>query len=551
MNANLGRSEDELSDPLKTVIESIASDKPDKVQMDSFLSSLKKHPPIRTTSHNSKHSKPLRNRMLIALISTATLVAILFGLKLLPTANALEQIAKALSNVQCIKATTVIDDSKSERWLVPSTGQTVCRDDKKIEFADRSTATLTTYDLRTEELVRSLLPEQQSSAMLVELVESLAATGKGDMPKSIRGMAIQSARIERGGIHRILYLDLLSPDGAIRGTAKITLQDTGDLPLAGVVNLSRGNMTQQIETTWEYPPYGPTDIFELGVPRGTPLIDRIPTPAVKQLVADVYKGRLQFDDYRAVVFATTSETLHDLDAFEVSLVSKKANRLVRLRNADDLVALEGQSRKEVAAQILADPQMIKWEPTHLIDGETHYSFRAELPKGFHTSRSSDMAEGFTMPGYDRVPHLVGRPPTGIGQANIGAALELTADGVPADCVLLRTYQTLMDESQQSPVQQSPVQQIRDEEYWISRTKGFLVLKSKHQWQDGSTTVLTLGELVQSPSGCWYPISASRTRVDRPDRTTVDSYHVDFSGPLTDAMFDPDELVKLLGHAKSK
>ena len=210
MNAKFGHSEDELVDPLKTVIESIAGDIPDEVQMDSFLSSLKKRSPIGSLPRSSTNSKPIRSRLLVALMSTAALVAILSGLQFLPTANALEKIAKALTKVQCIKATTVIDNEKTERWLTPSRNQTAFRVDQEIKFVDSSAATLTTYDLRTKELVRSLLPEGRNSAMLVELVESLAATGRGDAPKTIRGMAIQSARIDSTGVHRLLHLDLLS-----------------------------------------------------------------------------------------------------------------------------------------------------------------------------------------------------------------------------------------------------------------------------------------------------------------------------------------------------
>ena len=543
MNAKFGHSEDELVDPLKTVIESITGDIPDEVQMDSFLSSLKKRSPIGSLPRSSTNSKPIRSRLLVALMSTAALVAILSGLQFLPTANALEKIAKALTKVQCIKATTVIDNEKTERWLTPSRNQTAFRVDQEIKFVDSSAATLTTYDLRTKELVRSLLPEGRNSAMLVELVESLAATGRGDAPKTIRGMAIQSARIDSTGVHRVLHLDLLSHDDAMNGTAKITLQDNSDLPVHGVVNFSRGDMAQQIETTWEYPPIGPVDIFELGVPPGTPLIDRIPTPAVKQLVADIYKGRLQFDDYRAVVFNTNSETLLDIGTYDVSLVSKKANRLVVLRNADELNALKGQSRANVAAQILADPQSIRWVPFHLIDGHNLYHFSEEIAGGVHTYRSLDMAEGFVVPSNIRVPHLVGRPATGIGLSSIGATLELSDESNLEDNVLLRTYQILKDEGPPSPVQK-----MRSAEYRIATARDFLVLQTQNEWEDGSKSVLTLGDLDQSPRGYWYPKNASQSR-ENGSHPKAYIYHVDFSEPLPESMFDVNELVRILEKAK--
>jgi hypothetical protein len=545
MNMSTQRgSRDELPEPLKSVIESIAGAQLDESRMDSYLSALKERRLVQKSPRSYVASKLIRRPVLIWLASTAALVAIVFGLQFLPTASALEQIASSLANVRCIKSTIIVDGVESERWLMPKENRSATRNKQWIDFADGPSNRLLTYDRINGEFVQSTLPERVASTFDTDLIESLAGLGVKNGRKTIVGMAVESSEVKTVDGKRVLKLVLRKE--TMSGSARITLQDNGNLPVFGVVQFSRDGLSQTIETTWEYPQTGPADIFALGVSKDTTLIDRIPTPAVKQLVADVYKGRLQFDDYRAVVFATDSERLNDVGTYRVSLVSKKANRLVLLRNADRLVALEGQSQKEVAAQILADPKMIKWVPASLIDGGTHYFFRDDTAGGFYTTRSSDVAEGFTIPGAERVPHLVGRPPTGIGLPTMGATLELSADGIPSDCVLLRTNQTIKNESLQNPVQQ-----FRDAEYWISRTKDFLVLRTQHRWEDGSTSVLTLGDLVQSPSGYWYPQSVSRSRVDSSDRPVVQSYHVDFTAPLSDAMFDLNDLVKMQRKAKPK
>lgn len=548
MKTNLEYSEDELTDPLKTVVESIAGDKPDNDQMESFLSALKEHPPIRSTPHrDATSSNPIRSRLLVALMSMAALVTIAVGLQLLPTANALEQISKALTNVQCIKSTTVIGNTKTEQWLVPSTGQTAFRDDQRIEFADSSAATLTTYDLRSKELVRSPLPKQRNSAMLVELVESLAATGKGNVPNNIRGMAIKSVKVDRTGAQRVLHFDLLSQDGAMSGSAKITLQDNGDLPVHGVVNFSRGDMAQQIETTWEYPTNGPADVFALGVPQGTALIDRVPTPEVKQLIADIYKGRLEFDDYRAVVFATKSETLHDVDALEVSLVSKKGNRLAFLRNADELKEFEGRKAADVAADLLKNPSSIKWGPATLIHGQDVYRFSMEganepSVKGklkYRVTRNPNSPEFFTCPSSNLVPNLVGRPATGVGSPTIGASVVSNQTDGPKGCIQLRTVSTPQRAPAKLEQEDSSIGQPTTNDYWIDTTKEALVVEYRMQMTDGSTDTFTLSELTQSPGGHWYPKIATNTN-SVTSQTTVYRYFIEFSNPLPDSMFDPSQ-----------
>jgi hypothetical protein len=552
MNAHLEHSEDELDDRLKTVVESIADDKPDDDQMETFLSTLRKHPPIRSTSLSDSIGLKLnRRRLLVAIVSTAAIITIAVGLQLLPTANALEQISKALTNVQCIQATTVIDNTKTEHWLVPSTGQTAFKDDRMIEFADSYAATLTTYDLRTKELVRRPLPEPRNSAILVELVESLAATGKGNLPKTIRGMEIKSLKVSRTDAHRVLQFDLLSLDGAMSGFAKIRLQQNGDLPIHGVVNFFKGDMTQQIETTWEYPSLGPTDIFALGVPDGTSLIDRIPTPEVKQLVADVYKGRLEFDDYRAVVFASTSETLHDIDSFEVSLVSKKGSRLAILRNADELNEYEGQKVADVAADLLKNPNKIKWQPATLIHGQDVYRFSFEISDNpgadaklsYRLSRFPNSPEYFTSPSSQRAPNLVGRPITGVGSLTTGANIVFNPTEGPEGCIQLRAVSMPRRDSGAMEQKDSDMGDQTISDFWIDTTKEALVIEYRTQKTDGSTSTFTLSGLTQSPNGHWYPKIATHTD-SVTSRTTIYRYIIEFSNPLPDTMFELNRYVEV-------
>ena len=97
MNMSTQRgSRDELPEPLKSVIESIAGAQLDESRMDSYLSALKERRLVQKSPRSYVTSKLIRRPVLIWLASTAALVAIVFGLQFLPTASALEQIASAL-----------------------------------------------------------------------------------------------------------------------------------------------------------------------------------------------------------------------------------------------------------------------------------------------------------------------------------------------------------------------------------------------------------------------------------------------------------------------
>jgi hypothetical protein len=539
---------DELPEPLKSVVESIAGAQLDELRMDSYLSSLKERQLVQKSPQSSVESKLVRRPVLIWLASTAALIAMVFGLQFLPTASALEQIASALANVQCIKSTIIVDGVESERWLMLKENRSATRNKQWIDFADGPSNRLLTYDRINGELVQSTLPERVPSPFDTDLIASLARLGAKNGQKTIAGMAVESSEVKAVDGHRVLQLVLRKE--TISGSARITLQDNGNLPVFGVVQFSRDGLSQTIEAKWEYPLTGPADIFALGVSQDTPVIDRNPTPAIRQLVADVYKGRLQFDDYRAVVFATQSETLHDIDAFEVSLVSKKANRLAILRNADSLTEFRGRNVADVAADLLKNPNSIKWQPATLIHGQDVYRFSMEIADdpgvkatlSYRVSRKPNSPEFFTCPSSHRAPNLVGRPATGVGSPATGASIVSNQVDGPEGCIQLRTVSTAHWASGKFEKDDSSVGQRITSDYWIDATKEALVIEYRTQMDDRSTNTYTLSELTRSPGGHWFPKIATHTN-SVTLQNTIYRYFIDFSSPLPDTMFDPNQYVE--------
>ena len=54
------------------------------------------------------------------------------------------------------------------------------------------------------------------------------------------------------------------------------------------------------ETQFDYPEKGPADIYDLGVPKTTKLVDRVPAGDLKRISGNTQAGRERMDNYRAV-----------------------------------------------------------------------------------------------------------------------------------------------------------------------------------------------------------------------------------------------------------
>lgn len=403
----------QLPEPLGSVVARIAATQPDAQETRSVVEALRQNPP--NESHTAAAPAKERTRLFSrrALLTSGTVAAALLvvTMVLLRPANALGKIADALASQKCIKMTSTQDGAAHESWIMPATRQLATRTDDWIEFFEADAETVETYNRKTDELVRSV-KFRQDFEFISELVSAIIASGKSDSPETIRGMQVMSSKVKTIDGKKVLTLEL--DPTSIRGlaedataTATITVDPATDLPSRCVATLHNNGEVQTISETWTYPKNGPANIFALGVDPATKLIDRVPSTAVKPLVAGIYSGRLKFDDYVAVTIETRREEPrfgHGDGGF--TLAAKQGDKVLYASFRDSWKGFKGKTASEVAEMILADPSRFKWNAQVILDGTTvHYCFS--------TVRTQDIncpPEEFIMPGWDVIPHYVGRPP---------------------------------------------------------------------------------------------------------------------------------------------
>ncbi|MCA9137687.1 MAG: hypothetical protein KDB00_13040 [Planctomycetales bacterium] len=554
---------DPLPESLQTVVAAVASDEPDPVAMHEFLDNLKQRPIVADT--NAPRIAPvletnpaIGRRTWAVIAATAAAIAIVFGLQHPPTANALEQLAQALSGQRCIHMTTTSDTETAEHWLMLEDKRSAWSSGEWIEYFDPTLDMVTTFNKQSGELVRTAGQGKAPATFLTDFVQSLVDSSRGNPPKSIRGLNITSS--ETLNVDGKRTLRLKADNGTVAGgavtksvVADIVLDESTGLPVDGHAVVNANGKQNVIDTRWDYPNNGPDSIFALGVDPKTKLVDRIPTGDVKRVVGGVYAGRLMFDDYRAVVIQGSKSDPIYYGPGDITLVGLNQKRLIQLRNFASLPSeLQGKSRAEVAAAIMNDVNLCDWWPLRMFDKKAEYRFQTRIVDKNKNGETELKVDGFSrveinlplpefiVPSWQNVPHFVGRPPLGVGRGDIQSMIVEEVDGGPEECVLLRT--SLSGSMPEAPSDPTTTTRLTKGGYWIRANRDYLVMRTDSEFANGVATSFQIDKLAQSPRGRWYATEASTPESQRQGSVTAPtfySYHLDFGTSLPESMFDPN------------
>ena len=536
-------SDEQLPGLLGSVVAQIAASQPDSEETQSVVELLKRNPPAETAVQLAEFPKVFPRRLMLVTGVTAAAVFLMVSLGRSSAAGTLEVLADALRLQSCIKMTSTHDGKTREAWIMPDLQQSATRTEDWIEHFDARAETVTTYNRKTGELVRSTR-HQTDFGFVSDLVSAIVACGKGNGPDTVRGMKVVSSKVELKQGQRLLTLKL--KPNALRGashgdtaTATITIDPSTELPRKCVAKLVSDGRVQMMIDVWTYPKEGPANVFELGVDLKTQLIDRVPPTDVKPLLAGVYSGRVKFDDYCAVTIQSSHEIPNHYAPGDIVLAAKQGLQFLFARYHDSLDQFQGKTRAEVASLILADPGRFSWKALTIIDGKTEYHFHSG---GFTPSQINLPLDEYIVPSWHSVPHFAGRPPLGVGRGDVASAIVTRTDGGPEGCVLLQTiHGGTIPEAPIDPDVRKRIMKMLKGGYWVRGDRDYLVMQQDSEFEDNRTVSFTLNTLAQSPKGFWYPTSATQPDYVSAGNTisaSYYSYHLDFNRKLPASMFSP-------------
>ncbi len=199
-----------------------------------------------------------------------------------------------------------------EFWISATRGQCAARSKDEIIVVDRELQIVERYDASAKSLVRlpinngDLIQQEQ----FLELFDGVFR-GEVKLRGPFSGLVLQGQkqkRIERDGKS---WNELeLQWSGSTEGKPNAQMTFLID-PQTHLPQSMAGRFGKDlIEFTFDYPENGPGDVYALGVPKDTKLVDRVPKGDMARILAGLKAGRNRFDDYQAMVIVSPSKELN-------------------------------------------------------------------------------------------------------------------------------------------------------------------------------------------------------------------------------------------------
>ena len=305
------------------------------------------------------------------------------------------------------------------------------------------------------------------------------------------------------------------------------------------------------ETLFEYPETGPSDIYDLGVPRSATIVDRVPSDRLRQILDTLRADRQRMDNYRVLVVATMPDSeawwLNDRpkvmyrkgNKFRVDLPSWIGDYPTCDKPAE-VVDMEAWW-KQRAAQFTYVPFYISDESSvHLVSVQpaTDENGATHLVVEKVETRPEHGTPGNIFPPYwSRLPDFACRPPMGVPSQDCEPVIIETPQDGPAGTILLevRLSSRMLTCSGSRP-------QPNVHRFWLDPRKDFVALRSDMvNVQEGTEETLvhseSIEEVSRAPNGTWY---ASRLRQKAIPPVSFDEvvyFYVEFDAGLPDSLFE--------------
>ncbi len=505
--------------------------------------------------------------------AAAALAAVVVGLSLRPQTS-FAQVAAAVLEQPWVHTQTVdAGGQSSEMWYSPSKEISAWREPGSVRYEDYRLQIYHSYDPAENVVYRGPVVDTfgsddfHSMAEAIKIVvqreqvpdQPLTHLGFLGPERSKMKVLEQGVKKVNDGEHTWLdYRITVSYEDSAKPLQFLFRVDTRTkLPALCRIETELAGKPAVRESRFDYPERGPADIYDLGVPRTTKLVDRLPSRDLDRILKTLQAGRARMDSYRAV-FAKEYEGIgHHWWKVGPTIFYRKGN----VFRADYSVREIGDPR---AVKPPADGENLhKWwfERTGSFQHFTMYVLRdsvmytsntktvadADGSQHFEIASVSSTRFGGAIPGetfpaeYAMRPEFACRPPMGIGNPHQEPVLELHPSEGPAGCILLTVGHT----TKADRVNEKGVGLADKNRFWLDPQRDHIVVRWEMVIEDSSGKEKIINsyiveETARSPQGVWYATKVRRKNVSR-DKDgkqfdEIDHIYVDFDVNLPDDFF---------------
>ena len=463
-----------------------------------------------------------------------------------PKLSLAAQIARSIAAQDWVHSTETFPNGQQlETWFSPSLDVSGLSNQERVEYRDHKLGESYEFvraDQTIYRVAESEFPRRYCRwSKLATFLPAMLADGLPDQPMpQVFGIDGEDERIELLG-HSI---EPSAKEAELEYTIRCLLEgnpvqfvlhldsDTM-LPIRSVITGVMDGEEMTLTVGLDYPDVGPNDIYDLGVPVNTKLVNRIETERVKFLRDAVRAGAEHFDDFRATrVRHRVGDPVWWINA-DVELICRKDDRFTR-RRVDTIHKQRGDigPAKDVDMQQWWK-QKVKTArngpdgtPYNVVIGKDIWDFDSN-ERTFEKRKHGDS-------GYHCAslrPDVAARPAMGGSSPHLEIRIDEHPDRGPTGTIL---YELFISPGFSG----EPVATVN--RYWIDPNRGYLAMQEEmgtdKQWSDRTT----VEKAAQSPSGIWYPQRIRRKCRDSDDgdvvREYIINYYVDFESEIPDRLF---------------
>ncbi len=336
------------------------------------------------------------------------------------------------------------------------------------------------------------------------------------------------------------------------------------LPVLCRVSGQWDGKTATRETQFDYPDNGPADLYALGVPRTTKLVDRVPDDDVQRILDTIKAGRQRMDDYRAV-FVKNVDMPEAYWWTSSPIVFYRKGTKYRADYPCESVGNIAATKRPKEGEDLGTwwrgrTKSFRYYPLYVVrDGTTFTSNLKSVTDPDGTTHSeiasvSKMESGNNLdeiypPESSMRPELACRPPMGVGHPDLELVVDMHPTEGPVGCILLKLRHT----STKDRVNEKGIGIPDNYRYWVDPKRDYIMMRSSMIVRDaaGKEQIIETDdteEVARSPQGVWYATKIRRKFPDREGKNKspdeIYSIYVDFNPELADSFFEPPVIGKI-------
>lgn len=507
-------------------------------------------------------------RPLIAVSGAALVAAAAVTLWLSRPSESWAQVQEAVRARPWILARyTTPDGERHEDWNSHSRDVTAMRHGNFAIFSDHRLKIIYEYNPKERTLTRRQDPQRDREfAHGFDRVEQQIFRGAERLAFSVKGHELVEQKrqtVTKHGRTWVSYELAIrasdATDGGQQPTTRLTYLVDPQTRLPGFVAISVPDLDPpSVEMEVSYPETGPIDIYDLGVPRDTKLVDLLPGDGLLRVIAEIKSSVEHFEPYRAFNIMSSPES-----PWFVGTPFVIWRKGASYRSEFGLVDSEAQPARPPSADV---DQRRWWKkhwtelfyhPIEVCDGKTFWNNQS-VPEGWHAQpnkphpirwKRSDWPSPKWKESPSRTAWPAGSAPLFVAypQSIVDTAAyqsEPVLDHAPSDGPT-GTIKLILP--MRSGVPAVPRAENR---YWIDPHRSHMVVRHELVTFNARKTppaeVIDLLEVVedaaQSPSGIWYPTRMRHSSFADNDGEskieTITRHYLDFDVKFSDDLFKP-------------